>query len=287
MNGNQEEKTTKDEPLNPWKASDYLEKWNTNAYLNFFHVDENNAVSPSLHFQVSNVIKILDQHVIDTKLNKEQKFVLEFGGGPCLWASLLLAQYFDQIWFCDFTPSNLQSVQDWLDENPNAFNWKPFFNYVLDIKQGHHDNEIEYEIKLRSALKNGKIFRCDVNGENSLFIDDTNSNNHQQQFDMIYSNSCLESACSSYDIFRRTIGRFSDILKPGGILLIFSYQNSTSYVFNGNKFTDLPLNEEIIRTAFIETDHLTEPVCISLDLKSDPTRDVTNDGAMIIYGFRK
>jgi hypothetical protein len=287
MSENHEQNTGEEKPLNPWKASDYLEKWNANAYLNFYNIYDNNVVLPMLNFQISNVIKILDQYAIDMKLNKIEQTVLEFGGGPCLWSSLLLAQYFNKIWFCDYTPSNLRCVQDWLDEKSNAFNWKPFFNYVLDMKQGHHDNEIEYETKLFSALKNGQIFRCDVNGKNSLFIDDSVRDNNQQQFDMIYSSCCLESACSSYDIFRQTIRRFSDILKPEGLLLICAYRNSTSYVFNGDKFTDLPLTEEIIRTTFVETGYLTEPICISLDSQSDPTQNITNDGLMINYGFKK
>ena len=112
------------------------------------------------------------------------------------------------------------------------------------------------------------------------------SNNDQPQFDIIYSSFCLESACSSYDIFRRTIARFSDMLKPGGLLLICSFRNSTSYVFNGEKFTDLPLTEEIFRTAFAKTRHLTEPVCISLDAQPDPVHDLTNDGLMINYAFK-
>jgi SAM-dependent methyltransferase len=285
MSEDHEKNTEEKGPLNPWKASDYLEKWNAHAYLSFYNIDQNGAVPPMLNFQISNLIKILDQHAIDMKLNKTEQTVLEFGGGPCLWSALLLAQYFNKIWFCDFTPSNLQCVQDWLDEKSDAFNWKPFFNYILDIKQGHHDNEIEYETKLRSALQNGQIFRCDVNGKNSLFIDD--SVNNEQQFDMIYSSCCLESACSSYDIFRQTIRRLSDLLKPGGLLLICNYRNSTLYVFNGDKFTDLPLTEEIIRTAFVETDHLTEPICISIDSQPDPTHNITNDGLMINYGFKK
>src|SRR5579871_3819470 len=152
-----DDKTKEEEVRNPWKASNYLEKWNANAYLDFFNIDENKNSDelPRLHFQISNIIKILN-----SKLDKKQKCVLEFGGGPCLWSSFILAQYFDEIWFCDYAPANIKAVQDWLDEKSNAFNWKPLFNYTLDIKQGHHDNEIEHEIKLRSALKNGQIFRC-------------------------------------------------------------------------------------------------------------------------------
>ena len=76
---------TQEENVNPWKANDYVEKWNPDAYLKFFSMDENTAVLHRLHFQVSNVIKTLN-----TNLNKKSQCVLEYGGGPCLWPSLLL-----------------------------------------------------------------------------------------------------------------------------------------------------------------------------------------------------
>ncbi|CAF2607532.1 unnamed protein product [Rotaria sp. Silwood2] len=274
----EEKNKTEEKILNPWKESDYLEKWNANAYLTSFCQQINGQWLPVMYPLVSNINELLQ-----TKLNKKEQIVLEFGGGPCLWGSLLLAEYFDQIWFCDFAPSNLKSIQDWLDEKPDAFNWKPFFNYVLDIKQGHHHNEFEYETKLRSALRNRKIFRCDVNKINSLFID---SPNDQQKFQMIFSSFCLESACSSYNILKQTILRFSDLLESGGMLLICSFKNSTSYTFNGDTFTDLPLSPDIIRNAFLETGHLTEPTCISLDSQPNPTYGITNHGIMINYGFK-
>ncbi|CAF3187417.1 unnamed protein product [Rotaria sp. Silwood2] len=48
-------------------------------------------------------------------------------------------------------------------------------------------------------FKNGQIFRCDVNRQNSLFIDYPNSDNSQQEFDMIYSSFCVERVCSMYE----------------------------------------------------------------------------------------
>ncbi|CAF1075714.1 unnamed protein product [Adineta steineri] len=141
--GDETNNKTQQEHVNPWKASDYLEKWNPNAYLIYFNMNENSFFRPFLDFQTSNTSKILD-----TNLNKKQYRVLEYDGGPCRWSSLLLAHYFNEIWFCKFVPSNLESVQDWLDEKLNAFDWKPFFNYVLDIKQGHHKEEAEYETPL-------------------------------------------------------------------------------------------------------------------------------------------
>jgi hypothetical protein len=60
---------------------------------------------------------------------------LDFGGGPSLWPSFLLAQYVDSIQFCEYTESNLQAVQAWLDRSSNAHDWTTFFQYLLQANQ--------------------------------------------------------------------------------------------------------------------------------------------------------
>jgi SAM-dependent methyltransferase len=215
-----------------WEPSIYNVNWDPKAFVEEYYTAAVLA-NPGYEFFHVNMIKILDQH--SEKIQGKQR-VLEFGGGPCLWASFFLAQYFDEIWFCDYAPSNLQFVQDWLDEQPNAYDWKPYFNCLLDIKQGHHEDAAEYETQLRSALRKGKIFQCDVNKSNLLCLNEHESN---QTFDMIFTSACLEAACSTYDIFEQTICRLGDLLKPDGILLIFTYRNASSYDCNGHTFPDL------------------------------------------------
>jgi hypothetical protein len=216
---------------NNWQSSQYTVNWDSNTYLQDHYLVEN--IEHTRRFFLVNVIEILDKH--SEKLQGKQR-VLEFGGGPCLWPSFLLAQYFDEIWFCDYTPSNLQCVQDWLDEKPNAFDWKPYFNFMLDIKKGHHHDKDEYEARLRSALRKGKIFRCDIHDSNLLFLDECERN---QQFDMIFTCACLEAACLTHDMFKQTIHRLGNLLKPDGILLLLTYRNSSFYVLNGQTFTNL------------------------------------------------
>jgi hypothetical protein len=52
MSEDHEQSTGEEKPLNPWKASDYLKKWNANAYLNFYNIDDNNVVPPMLNFPI-------------------------------------------------------------------------------------------------------------------------------------------------------------------------------------------------------------------------------------------
>ncbi|CAF5145022.1 unnamed protein product, partial [Rotaria sp. Silwood1] len=216
------------------------------------------------------------------KLQGKQR-VLEFGGGPSLWPSFLLAQYFDEIWFCDYSSSNLQFIQEWLDEQPNAHDWKPYFNFLLDIKQGHHHNEAQYEAQLRSALRKGKIFRCDVHDSNLLFL---NQRENNPTFDMIFTSACFEAACSTYDILEQTIRQLGKLLKPDGMLLILTYRNASFYISNGHTFPDLPINEEIIREVLAKVKLFTEPIFTSMDVQlDDPVGD--NDGLLITYTYRR
>ncbi|CAF2014835.1 unnamed protein product [Rotaria magnacalcarata] len=260
--------------------NDYINHFNPTVYLNQFFVVQNTNLPTTVNdFFISVVIKVLHEH--KNKLQGKQR-VLEFGCGPVLEGALLLAQYFNEIWLCDYAPLNLQLIQEWKDNKLSAFDWKPYFNFILDkIPQDNRKNLVEYEAKLRQALINGKLFRCDVNGDNSLFVD---CDEPEDKFDMIYTKLCLEAACSTYDVLQRTINRFTDLLKPGGILLICSCRNSTVYDVDNYSFRVLPINEEIIRTAFVKTGKLTEPICMSDDNGMHPSD--RGDGVMINYAFK-
>ncbi|CAF1071123.1 unnamed protein product [Rotaria magnacalcarata] len=260
--------------------NDYINHFNPMAYLNQFYVVQNtNPPTIVNDFFVSAVIKVLHEH--KNRLQGKQR-VLEFGGGAVLEGAFLLAQYFNEIWFCDYVPLNLQLIQEWKDNKLSAFDWKPYFNFILDkIPQDNRKNLVEYEAKLRQALINGKLFRCDVNSDNSLFVD---CDEPEDKFDMIYTKLCLEAACSTYDVLQRTINRFADLLKPGGMLLICTSRNATVYDFDNYTFRDLSINEEIIRTSFAKTGKLTEPICMSEDNRVHPIG--WGDGFMINYAFK-
>ncbi|CAF2002117.1 unnamed protein product [Rotaria magnacalcarata] len=123
--------------------------------------------------------------------------------------------YLNQFFAVQNTNSPTTLVEEWKDNKLNVFDWKTYFNFILDkIPQDNDKNLVEYETKLRQALINGKLFRCDVNGENSLFVD---CDEPEDKFDMIYTKLCLEAACSTSDVLQRTMNRFTELLKPGGM----------------------------------------------------------------------
>ncbi|CAF1129754.1 unnamed protein product [Didymodactylos carnosus] len=256
---------------------DYDDKFNTFNYLKYYMV-QNHNLSPTIPYKywLLPTVKVLEQFA-DRLMGKQR--VLEFGGGPVLWPSFLLAQYFHEIWFCDYTPSNLIAVQNFLDRTADAHNWIPFFEYLLKPS----DDLQQRDDKLRQALRNGRLFRCDVNSDNLLIEQE----NGIMQFDMIFSRLCLEAACTTYLMYKRTIKRLADMLKPDGMILMNAGRNETFYMIGNEKFWVLALNEENITQAFIDGG-LSKPHFIieqvSYENVKNPTSDC--DARMVFYAFK-
>ena len=114
-------------------AVDYNEQFDTEFYLkeNYSRTDIAANEAPFSMFYLINTIRILK--------DGEKRFgtmkALEFGGGPTLWASFLLAQYVNSIRFCDYTQGNLDAIRNWIEQKPNAFNWRKIFEKILDAKR--------------------------------------------------------------------------------------------------------------------------------------------------------
>ncbi|CAF1062619.1 unnamed protein product [Didymodactylos carnosus] len=154
-------------------------------------------------------------------------------------------------------------VQDWIDKKPTAHNWKAFFNSIIQmhdneqqeassaaitktVATNNNDREEQWEEQLRLALREGGLFLCDVNNDESLVSFDFDP---PPQFDMIYSSLCLE-VCKTVEHFKQTIKRLERLLKPGGLLLVNGVTNK-SYYHVGNKIIySLSISAKQVSQAF-------------------------------------
>ena len=55
---------------------------------------------------------------------------LEYGGGPTITGLIGAAPKVDRIVFAEFTEANRQAVLSWIAGKPEAFDWRPFIEYV-------------------------------------------------------------------------------------------------------------------------------------------------------------
>ncbi|CAF1294322.1 unnamed protein product, partial [Didymodactylos carnosus] len=108
--------------------------------------------------------KLLASFLTNKARIKGAKRALEFGGGPALWSSFLLAQFAEQIRFTDYTQSNLRQVEEWLNKGPNAHDWTAIFDMMIDEYREQSDDKSasrsEWETSLRRALQAGGLSPC-------------------------------------------------------------------------------------------------------------------------------
>ncbi|CAF1490499.1 unnamed protein product [Adineta ricciae] len=176
---------------------------------------------------------------------------LEFGGGPALFSSFILAQYVNSITFTDYTPSNLKAIEDWIEQNDDAHDWTEMFEFIVDYyKESSNDqlaNLNNWEHRLRDALNYGKRLKCaDVNGDHCPVL------NGQDRYDVILSSLCLDYACLTLETYKNTLKRMKNLLKPGGCVILTHGRNQTFYTVLDKDFFALPVDEKKVHDALAE-----------------------------------
>jgi hypothetical protein len=61
---------------------------------------------------------------------------LEFGGGPSIINLVFACSKVDHIVFSEYAEINRQAVKSWIAGNPDAHDWTPLIEIVLELEQG-------------------------------------------------------------------------------------------------------------------------------------------------------
>ena len=260
----------------------YNHLFDITVYLNGFYSSEriNSTTAPYSRFFIEKTIRIL--HDDKERLGKHK--ALEFGGGPTLWFSFIIAQYVESIRFCDYAQTNLQAVKDWIEQKPNAFDWTNYFKSILDIAGCPKEKLGEWKTRLHDALTRGGLSTCDVNDLNCPILSGKNN-----EYDIIFSSLCLEAACLTIDIFNETIKRLVRLLKPGGLLLLATVRNETFYYVGKEKFFCLPLDERKVEEALRGTGELVDIQINNIDTPikdRKPSKVSDYDGKMVVRAYK-
>lgn len=113
--------------------------------------------------------------------------VLVFGSGPALSHFISTAPKCKETVLAEFADDCHELINLWLKDDPSAFDWQPFFSYVMCTLEGGTERDIkEREELLRSFLK--AVIPCDI--FESQPLEDSGP------FDIIFSGLCLEYMCA-------------------------------------------------------------------------------------------
>ena len=221
----------------------YHEMFDPQAYLDFFK-DVNtpfNSLFPLKHFH-----EFYSKY--DQLLHSGLK-ILDYGTGPSIHYLISAAPHASEIVLSDYTEGNRTALQQWLENNPNAHDWSPYFKHVVETLEGKSEQEaMAREGQLRSAIK--AILPCDANQDPVL----QGGEQYQGYFDIISSSLCLENACATREDYAAAVKRLSSLLKPGGRLVMYSTERKPSsapgfYEVGEHKFFNVRLQRKFITSS--------------------------------------
>ena len=194
--------------------------------------------------------------------------LLQLGAGPCIYDLISAAPYVAEIYHSDYLKVCCDEVLLWKNKDPNAYDWSPYFRYVVNTLEGKDGQHavLERETMLRSILKDS--FTCDVQ-QSPLCTPD-----YLKAPDIICVNFCIEFASPSIDKYTAILKEVFGLLKPKGFLVMACCLGCTKFMVNGVKFPGgITLNEKLTEDTLKEVGFV---VCFK-ESKEKPVPDNYND----------
>ena len=170
--------------------------------------------------------------------------VLEFGTGPIIIYEISTPLYASEIVLSEYTEKNRKALQKWLDGDPDAPKWTPFFEYVVQELEGKSKEEVALrEERLRQVVK--AVIPCDINKDTPV------EPAYYGPYDVVFTCQCLECACTSLEEFSGAVSKLAKLVKPGGKLVIVTTDGAGDtffYMVGDEKFFGISIREETMTT---------------------------------------
>ncbi|HUW21482.1 MAG TPA: guanitoxin biosynthesis pre-guanitoxin forming N-methyltransferase GntF [Candidatus Bathyarchaeia archaeon] len=183
------------------------------------------------------------------------KRVLEIGGGPTIYHLLSASNYGNKIVFTDFLDRNLVEVKKWLENQPVAYDWDKFLNYVLKLEGKSQTRINRKHLKLRVINSILKLNFCDIRLKNPLFPQ------VYPPFDVVYIGGVTEAVASRDQEFKSYMSSITFLLKPGGWLLQFVCKNATFWRSGNAFFAGFPVNEVYMKNCLSKLGYRDIKIC--------------------------
>ena len=229
------------------ETDDYKRKFDPNTFLSLYYqtpeTPENklrDKIIDSLHTSIQKVSSQLAQ--------QDKLTVLDYGCGPviCNVISAAGLPQVSEIVMSEYTEQNCRMIQQWLDRDPSAFDWSPYFRHVVKTLEGGTEQEVtEREERVRSLIK---LAHCDITTDPPI------ESGYEGPYDMVICFLTLEVSCATIEEYRERAIRLSSLVKPGGtLLLLTTVRNAVgelgTYQVGSETFTDIGLSVGVVSDA--------------------------------------
>jgi SAM-dependent methyltransferase len=172
---------------------------------------------------------------------------LEYGCGPTLMRALAASAYVESLDMADRLDDNLRRVRLWADGDPQADDWSPFTEYVVNcegVAAPSREDVIARERRTRSVLS--ELLLTDARKRHPLGPDRVAS------YDLLVSSFCMESISRSKSVWRHCMRNVFGLLKPGGSFVILSLLGSDAYRVGARWFPVTNIQSSDLESALLE-----------------------------------
>ena len=172
--------------------------------------------------------------------------VLDYGSGPTFFSTISVATKASEIVLSDYAESNRKALRQWLNKDPDAFDWSPYFSHVVQKLEGKAEEEVEKRQELvREVVK--AVVPCDLTQDPPI------EGGYDKEYDVVLCCLCVAAASQTSEDHFQGIAKLGKLVKPGGILLIYEPEMETcsqgAYYFGESSFAYYAVTREFITKA--------------------------------------
>ena len=163
--------------------------------------------------------------------------VLDVGTGPTIAYSISIAPYALNIVFAEYIAPNRAALTAWLQNQKDAYDWKPYFKMVVTEMEGKNEMEVEKRI----AMVREKVIAvvpCDITKDPPI------PQEYMHKYDIVQSFLCLDG-CLTVEECIACINRMASLVIPSGkiILYLAEVERESFYVVGTERFFCLPISK--------------------------------------------
>ena len=215
-------------------GKDYHDKFNPKEYLQQY------SNKPHRLFALKQVHEFYQSYAFtEAKLK-----ILDIGSGPTIAYTISAAPFAAEIVLSEYTEANRAALSQWLNNDPEAYDWTHTFKHVVVDLEGKSEEEVPVRAELvRKVIK--AVVPCDANSDPPI------PSQYVDQYDIITDFLCLVSACATTEDYVAALVRLHALLKPGGKIVLYTPEKReastpASYPVGSQRFFDLQLSRDAI-----------------------------------------
>ncbi|KAG9474100.1 phenylethanolamine N-methyltransferase [Eleutherodactylus coqui] len=212
--------------------------FNPRAYL------QNNYVPPRADFTSDDSImcwKLRRLHEACAKGEIKGRILVDIGSGPTIYQLLSAFEHFQETIMTDYLEVNRQELKMWLNNQPGAFDWSPYFEHVCKL-EGKGEPWKDKQKRLQTRVS--RVIPVDIHKSSPL-----GGELAPGSVDCLVSSFCLEACSPNLEAFQKALENVVTLLKPQGHFLWIGALEESYYLAGEARLSVVPVTEDIVKKA--------------------------------------